>query len=232
MKITSEEMARLSPQLSVGLHAGNVLRLGDELDALHRAGVRLVHLDVMDGVFCPGMTFGPAVVAAVGDHFVKDVHLMVHEPLSKLDAYVEAGASIITFHLESTHHPHRALVALSGSGVLRGIALNPGTPVEWLQPILDELEYVLVLSIDPGWGGQRLALNTGSRIQLVRQVAAPRRTLVGVDGAVTRENAKAVASLGADVIVSGSAVFAGGESETGARFMVQAIASASRGEDG
>ncbi|HTW99828.1 MAG TPA: ribulose-phosphate 3-epimerase, partial [Acidimicrobiales bacterium] len=215
MRTSVGELVRDVPEVSVGLHAADVLRLGEELDALGRAGVRVIHLDVMDGIFCPQMTFGPLVVQAVGEEFVKDVHLMVHEPLTKLESYVAAGASIITFHLESTEHPHRALASLATSGVLRGIALNPGTPVEWVEPLLDELDLVLLLAIDPGWAGQPFTPATGRRLEAVRRLAGDRPILVGIDGAVTRENIARVAALGSDLIVSGSAVFTG-DTEAGA----------------
>ncbi len=226
MRTSVDELAGNGPQVSVGIHAADLLRLGEELAALERAGVRVIHLDVMDGVFCPQMTFGPLVVSAVGDAFVKDVHLMVHEPLGKLQSYVEAGASMITFHLESTEHPHRALASLAGSGVLRGVALNPGTPVAWVEPLLDDLELVLLLAIDPGWGGQGFAPATGRRLEAVRRLVGDRPVLTGIDGAVTSANIGEVAALGSDLIVSGSAVFKGSDTEAGARAMIESARAA------
>jgi ribulose-phosphate 3-epimerase len=216
------ELRAGAPHLSVGIHAADLLRIGEELSELERAGVRMIHLDVMDGVFCPQMTFGPLVVQAVGDGFVKDVHLMIEDPLPKLGAFVDAGASMITFHVESTCHPHRALRSLANSGVLRGVALNPGTPLGVLEPLVDELEIVLLLAIDPGWGGQSFAPATGERLASVRRILGERAVLVGVDGAITKANVGYVASLRPDVIVSGSAVFAGGDTYADARFMVDA----------
>lgn len=222
MKVSLAELRATAPHLSVGIHAADLLRIGEELSELDKAGVRLIHLDVMDGVFCPQMTFGPLLVQAVGDGFVKDVHLMIEDPLPKLGSFVDAGASIVTFHLESTRHPHRALQYLAGSGVLRGVALNPGTPLGAVEPLLDDLELVLLLAIDPGWSGQAFSPSTVERIAAVRRLIGNRPVLVGVDGAITKANVGQVASLGPDLIVSGSAVFARGDTFDDARFMLDA----------
>jgi ribulose-phosphate 3-epimerase len=223
MRTSVRELAESGPHLSIGVHAADPLRLGQELDAVASAGARLLHLDIMDGVFCPQMTFGPALVAAVPDEFVKDVHLMIDEPLAKLEAFVEAGASMLTFHLESTAHPHRALGALAGSGVLRGVALNPGTPVGAIGPLLDELELVVLLAIDPGWGGQGFLPSMPARVEEARGLIGGREILLGIDGAVTQANIGAVAALGPDVIVSGSAAFAGGDPAASTRDLIRSV---------
>jgi ribulose-phosphate 3-epimerase len=208
--------------LSVGVLSADLLNLGDDLERLADAGVRRLHVDVMDGIFCPQMTVGPAFVAVLPERFEIDVHLMIDEPLEKVDAYVEAGARMVTFHVEATRHPHRVLQRLAGRGVERGIALNPGTPISAIEPLLDELELVLLLAVNPGWSGQSFIPATAERICAARQLIAGRRIGVGVDGGVTRENASFVASLGADVIVAGSAVFAGGDLTDNARSLVTA----------
>jgi ribulose-phosphate 3-epimerase len=208
--------------LSVGIVSADLLHLGDELDRLAAAGIRTLHVDVMDGVFCPQMTVGPAFVAALPAEFVVDVHLMVDEPLGKLDAYVDAGAGILTFHVEATRHPRRALQSLADRGVLRGVALNPGTPIETVAPLLDELELLLVLAVKPGWSGQRFSPATGGRLAAARELIAGRDIVLGVDGGVTRENIDHVASLGPDLIVAGSAVFADGAVTENARLMLAA----------
>lgn len=213
------------PTLSVGILGADLLHLAYDLDRLEQAGVGLLHVDVMDGVFCPQMTVGPAYVAALAQRFPVDVHLMVVEPLEKVDAYVDAGAGIITFHLESTHHPHRVLQRLADRGVTRGVALNPGTPVSAIEPLLDELELVLVLAVNPGWSGQSFIPSTAARVAAVRNLIADRNILVGVDGGVTRQNASHVASLGANVIVAGSAVFANDNPTAAARFLLTATES-------
>lgn len=207
-------------QLSVGVNPADPLHLGCELDRLVAAGVTLAHIDVMDGVFCPQMTVGPAFVKAVSSVLSTDVHLMIDDPLEKVDAYVAAGAARITFHLESTHHPHRVLQRLVGHGVERGVALNPGTPVGAAEPLLDELEQLLILAVNPGWPGQTFLPTTAPRLAAARELIAARRIGLGVDGGVTLDNLAHVASLGPDLIVSGSAVFAGEDPGRNARAML------------
>jgi ribulose-phosphate 3-epimerase len=200
----------------------DLLRLGEELNALDEAAVELAHVDVMDGVFCPLTTVGPPLVEAVPDRFVKDVHLMVDEPLDKVHAYVEAGAGIVTFHVESTRHPHRVLQSLTDTGVVRGVALNPGTPIAVVEPLLDELELVLLLAVNPGWGGQSFIPSTERRIGDLRGLVEGREIAIGVDGGITRANVEHVASLGVDLIVTGSAVYDGIAPAENARALFEA----------
>lgn len=223
MQTTARELIDKGPSLSVGMLTADLLRLGDELTALDEAGVNAVHVDVMDGVFCPQATFGPPLVSAPPDRFIKDVHLMVDEPLEKVRAYIDAGADILTFHVESTRHPHRVLQSLRGTGVVRGVALNPGTPVTAVQPLLDELEFILVLSVNPGWGGQSFMPSSEARIAEVRALVERRTIVIAVDGGVTKANVQHVASLGVDVIVAGSAVYDGEAPAQNARAMLESI---------
>lgn len=226
MDTTARTLIERGPEISVGVLTADLLRLGEELDTLDAAGVSLVHVDVMDGVFCPQTTVGPPIVKALPARFVKDVHLMVHEPLEKIHAYVDAGANIVTFHVESTTHPHRVLQSLAGSGVVRGVAMNPGTPIQAIVPLLDEVELVLVLAVNPGWGGQSFIPATEGRLAEVRSLISGREIAVGVDGGVTKANVGQVASLGVDVIVTGSAVFDGGDVRATASAMAEAARSA------
>jgi ribulose-phosphate 3-epimerase len=211
------------PTLSAGVLTADLLHLGRELERLEEAGVDIVHVDVMDGVFCPAITVGPPLVQAIPGHFVRDVHLMIDEPLEKLDAFVEAGAGILTFHVEATRHPHRALQALAGTDVVRGVALNPGTPLAVVEPLLDDLELILILAVNPGWSGQRFLETTGQRLAAARALTRDREIAVGVDGGVTRANGARVASLGPDLVVAGSAVFDGGDAAENARLLLDAL---------
>ena len=200
------------PLLSVGLMTADWMCMGEELRRIEDAGADYVHIDVMDGVFCPQLTVGPPVIAALNTRLPKDVHLMIDEPLEKVRAYVDAGAAMLTFHVESTRHPHRVLQALESS-VVRGVALDPGTPVSAVEPLLDEVELVLVLAVNPGWSGQRFTPGTEKKVAAARALVdrSGREVLVGVDGGVTRDNVGAIAAMGVDLIVAGSAVFDGGD---------------------
>ncbi len=225
-----------APTLSVGMLTADLLSLGSEIALLEGAGVRLVHFDVMDGCFCPMTTIGPPVVKAVRTPLVKDVHLMIEEPRTKVADYVAAGADLVTVHVEADRHLHRVLQELGGlenandpeRGLLRGAALNPGTPVEALEPLFDHLDYVLLLAVNPGFGGQRFAAETPRRLERVRALveASDRDVLLGVDGGITRDNVADVAALGPDVIVTGSAVFDGRAPAENAEAMLAAVAGA------
>ena len=172
----------------------------------------------MDGVFCPQLTVGPAFVAAVASTGIPvDAHLMVEEPRRLLPEIAAAGAAVITVHAEATRHLHRTMAemtALAGEerSFLRGVAINPGTPVQAVEPVLELADLVLVLAVNPGWSGQAPAASTRQRVAAVRELAAAAGAdvLVGVDGGVTIGNAAEIASWGTDVIVSGSAIFDAG----------------------
>jgi ribulose-phosphate 3-epimerase len=213
-------------ELSVGVVTADLLRLGEELEAIGRAGVTQLHVDVSDGVFCPGLTVGTPLVKALPGDFRKDVHLMVVDPVDKVAAFVDAGASTITVHVESTRHVHRVLQELDGTGVTRGVAVNPGTPIAVVEPLLDELELLLVLAVNPGWGGQRFIPATFAKLAAARQLIDGRPIALAVDGGITRENVARVVSCGVDLIVTGSAVFDGVAPEENARFMLEAVRSA------
>lgn len=220
-------------RLSVGMLTADLLNLGEEMDRLADSGVEIAHIDVMDGVFCPQITFGPPIVKALPTSFLKDVHLMIDDPLPKVEAFLAAGADLITFHIEGARQPHRVLQALATAtnandpdrGIVRGVGINPSTPIEVIEPLLDELEYVLVLAINPGWAGQAFIDATARRLARARGLieSSGRPILLGVDGGVTRSNIRSVAGLGADIIVSGSAIFDGGDVRANASLMLEGL---------
>ncbi len=221
-----------TPVVSVGILTADLLSLGSELGLLERCGAKLVHVDVMDGCFCPMMTVGPPLIKALKTPLLKDVHLMIDEPLNKVADYVAAGADIITIHPEACSHVHRVLQQMRlmknanapERGLVRGVGLNPGTSLEVLEPLLDELEFILILAVNPGWGGQKFIPSTRGRVEKARQMiaASGREILLGVDGGITRDNIADVAALGVDLIVTGSAVFDGKAAEANAKFMLEA----------
>jgi ribulose-phosphate 3-epimerase len=200
-----------APHLSVGIATADQLHLADELDALATAGVHMIHIDVMDGVFCPpATTAAPTLARAISPAFTVDAHLMVDDPLRHVDAWVDAGVAVLTFQVEGTRHPHRVLQALADCDVVRGVALAPSSPVSLLAPLIDDLELVLLLAVNPGWGGQRFRPETVERMREVRELLADRDVLLAVDGAISRNGlASQLVEAGADVVVSGSAIFDG-----------------------
>jgi ribulose-phosphate 3-epimerase len=232
-KKAAELLARVCPTLSVGMLTADLLSLGSELALLEGTDVKLLHVDVMDGCFCPMMTVGPPLIKAMKTSLLKDVHLMIQDPLEKLDAYVAAGADMITVHAESCVHIHRVLQHMAklenandpARGLLKGIALNPGTPIEVVDPLLDDLDMVFLLAINPGWGGQKFESSMSRRVPRLKEMTAgaSRRIFIGIDGGITRNNIAEVARLGVDIVVTGSAVFDGKAPAENARFMLDAL---------
>ncbi len=223
MKPPLDDLLAGKTSLSVGVLTADLLRLEDELMLLEQGGVSLIHVDVMDGCFCPQLTVGPVLVRAIPDRFVRDVHLMVEGPLDKVEDFVAAGADILTFHLEADPHPHRVLQTLRGRQIVRGIALNPGTPVSFVEPLLDEIELLLILAVNPGWSGQTFLPSTAGRLAEARALIGDRAIALAVDGGVTRANIGEIASLGPNLIVTGSAVFDGGDARDNLRRMMAKI---------
>jgi ribulose-phosphate 3-epimerase len=231
-----KRLRKESPSLSVGILTADLLNLGSELKLLEEAGAKLVHVDVMDGVYCPWMTVGPPLIKALKTPLLKDVHLMIREPVGKVWEYVEAGADIVTIHPDASAHPHRVLQELGkmenandpARGLIRGVALNPGTPLTVLEPLLDELEMVLLLAVNPGWGGQKFTPATFGRIEQAKRMIeeSGKEILLAVDGGIKRNNIAEVARTGVDLVVAGSAVFDGKAARENARQMLQAVAGA------
>ena len=227
------KLRKACPTISVGLLTADLMNLGSELKLIENAGVRLLHFDVMDGCFCPMMTVGPCFIKSVKTTLLKDVHLLINEPLEKLEDYVNAGADMITVHYESCLNIHQVLQRLgemtnandSNRGILRGLALNPGTPVEVVKPLIDEFEMVFLLAVNPGLRGQKFISSTESRLKDVKQIIskAGKNILIGIDGGITRDNIEDVARMGPDIIVTGSAVFDGKAPLENAKFMMSAV---------
>lgn len=212
---------RTAPHLSVGLMAADAMAYGASVKTLEEAGVNILHYDVMDGVFCPSMTSGAGLVKATRTRMLKDVHLMVKDALDHIPAIVAAGADIVHVHCEGAVHLHRALVALDtpvdghegGRKILRSVALNPGTPIEMLRPVLHQLEMVTFLAVDPGWGGGAPDEVLAGKINAFRKMAqeAGVEPLISIDGGIKAQTYPIAAAMKPDMIVSGSAVFKAGQ---------------------
>lgn len=201
----------MTPQIAPSILAADFANLQKEVEMLNASAADYIHVDIMDGVFVPNISFGIPVTAAIHRHAVKplDVHLMIVNPQQYLEAFVKAGASMLTVHLEACSHLHRTLQEIKKLGVKAGVALNPHTPIEQLSDVLDELDLVCIMSVNPGFGGQQFIEHSYAKVANLKEMLLKRGVAakIEVDGGVTDKNAQRLIDAGADILVAGSYLF-------------------------
>lgn len=200
-------MGKISPSIL----SADFTRLGEEIKSVEKAGADYIHIDVMDGHFVPNITIGPMIVEAVNrvTDLPLDVHLMISDPDKYIDDFARAGADKIVVHVETVNHLHRSIQMIRNAGVEPGVSLNPATPPDWLDYVLEDLDMVLVMSVNPGFGGQAFIPGVIPKIEKIREMIEKRgvTTELEVDGGIGPETIHSVSSAGADVFVAGSAIF-------------------------
>lgn len=209
--------------LSPSILSADFSRLGEQIRELDEAGAQYVHIDVMDGMFVPSISFGMPVIRSIRGctDRIFDVHLMIEEPGRYIDEFAEAGADLITVHAESCRHLDRTIEKIKEKGLLAGVALNPTTPVSAISCVLEKVDMVLIMTVNPGFGGQKLIPYTVEKVRELRKIVDEQglKTDIEVDGGVNLSNVGELMDAGANIIVAGSAVFSGDVTENTIRFL-------------
>lgn len=202
---------KMNPQIAPSILAADFANLQKEVEMLNASAADYIHVDVMDGIFVPNISFGIPVTEAIHRHATKplDVHLMIVNPELYVEDFVKAGASIVTVHVEACTHLHRTLQEIKRLGVGAGVALNPHTPIELLTEVLEEVDLVCVMSVNPGFGGQKFIEHSYAKVANLKNLILKKeaKTQIEVDGGVSEQNAKRLVEAGADILVAGSFVF-------------------------
>ena len=196
-------------KIAPSILASNFSKLNDEVISIDNAGADFIHLDIMDGHFVPNLTFGPPIIKSLRNltKLPFDVHLMVSNPDTLLDEYVYAGANIITVHVEACNHLARTLHYIKSKGCKAGVAINPHTDIQFIENVIEDLDLILIMTVNPGFGGQKFIKSMFKKISLVKEIISSRDIFLEVDGGITKENSKEVIDAGANVLVAGTSVF-------------------------
>ena len=196
-------------KIAPSILASNFSKLNDEVISIENAGADFIHLDIMDGHFVPNLTFGPPIIKSLRNltQLPFDVHLMVSNPDTLLDDYVNAGANIITVHVEACNHLARTLHYIKSKGCKAGVAINPHTDIQFIENVIEDLDLILIMTVNPGFGGQKFIKSMFKKISLVKEIISSRDIFLEVDGGITKENSKEVIDAGANVLVAGTSVF-------------------------
>ncbi len=201
-------------KISPSILSADFSNLGNEIELIDKAGADMIHVDVMDGIFVPNITIGPEIIKSLKKHTKKpfDVHLMIHQPEKWINTFVEAGADVLTLHIEAVEHIHKAIKKIKNLGIRAGVSLNPSTSEKDLEYILEECDLILVMSVNPGFGGQSFIDNQLTKVERIKKMILKHgyKAEIEVDGGVNKTNARSIISAGASILVAGNSVFKDG----------------------